>query len=364
MAGLKNNPEAVDTSTSKMKVKPTAEELAIAREAYGKAKNDTQQNLSDLNKEINKVKVKDGIRNFTEALNSKPEYKKQVEQILGLPWDGSSDSSQLKKDITALQKKLELPIKEQDGALGPKTFNALEKAWKVSQAQDPKPNYKTFIDGLIRLPATTPEPQVSTQPIQWTMETTTEVDPKTLLSVKDNKVMLGNDSFDFELKGDWTTLGIDRDAYEISDVWQEYNLKINTMNDSVKINKDVLFAVINNHDPVINGITVNSKEPVKIIINKTEGKKEAPKKEDTVADRSANTPTTTENERQSGINITMWNVTLDNQNQLQTTMDVRSPLEQSLADTPLPEELQVDQSVAPNLQAQIAIQPVVEALKS
>ena len=85
MAGLKNNPEAVDTSTSKMKVKPTAEELAIAREAYGKAKNDTQQNLSDLNKEINKVKVKDGIRNFTEALNSKPEYKKQVEQILGLP---------------------------------------------------------------------------------------------------------------------------------------------------------------------------------------------------------------------------------------------------------------------------------------
>ena len=55
---------------------------------------------------------------------------------------------------------------------------------------------------------------------------------------------------------------------------------------------------------------------------------------------------------------------MDNQNQLQTTMDVRSPLEQSLADTPLPEELQVDQSVAPNLQAQIAIQPVVEALES
>ena len=46
------------------------------------------------------------------------------------------------------------------------------------------------------------------------------------------------------------------------------------------------------------------------------------------------------------------------------TIDAGNSLKQNLTNTPLPEELQVDQSVTPQLQAQIAIQPVVEALKS
>ena len=88
MAGLKNNPEAVDTSIPNLKEKKvtTPKSTQEAQDALDAANKDTQKNLNDLKTTIDTVKAgKDGVKKFTEALNSKPEYKKQVEQILGLP---------------------------------------------------------------------------------------------------------------------------------------------------------------------------------------------------------------------------------------------------------------------------------------
>ena len=125
----------------------TAKEIAIAQDALDKTKNETQRNLNDLKTTIDNVQAwQDGKKIFTEALNSNTNYKKQVEQILGMQSWEWRDSPLIIADIKTLQKALNV---KDDGALGPNTFNALKKAWNTSQFKEPKPNYKTFIDGLM-----------------------------------------------------------------------------------------------------------------------------------------------------------------------------------------------------------------------
>lgn len=362
-------PDVKSTKEVVAKQKPTAEEVAVAKEELSAAKTDTQKDLNDLKQTIDSVKAsKNGLREFRKALDSNKLYKKQVEQVLGAqPWDWR-DSAMIIADIQTLQTALKV---KSDGALGPKTFKELKAKW---EARPPGQDYQTFIDGLIRPKSEKPsvvlsEPQAPTQsPIIWTTETATEGDPKKFLSLKDDKtVMLGNDSFDFELKGDWKTLGIDRDAYKIIDNKSSYDLNIRGKEDNIRIGKLELEKAIHQNEWTVIGTTLPKNgwfgEPITVIINKTEWKKETSKPEDKPVDAVAVT-TTVDNKPSGGINVAMWEMALNNQNVIQPTIDTRSSLEQNLNNIPVSSEFQVDQSDAAKLQAQIAIQPVVETLKS
>lgn len=90
------------------------------------------------------------MKQHTEALK-KTEYQKQVGYILGIE---SIDPVVLKQGIKDLQKALEFKDKAVDGALGPKTFDALKVKWE--KRNPPNQDYKTFIDGLIRPQAEKP----------------------------------------------------------------------------------------------------------------------------------------------------------------------------------------------------------------
>lgn len=373
---------SADSATTPVEIAPkglaTPESKQEAQDAFDVANKDTQKNLNDLKTTIDSVKAaKDGKKRFTEALNSNAGYKKQVEQILGTPSWERRESSLIIADIKKLQSALNLPDKAVDGALGPKTFKELKGKWDARpQGQD----YKTFIDGLIRpnaeKPATVTKPPESSITLDIQTPQAEAISPKMEENTKELRqdmesgmLRVGDEKINFELKWGIKTAFIDRDAYKImnnADNSDSYELNIRAMEDNVVIKKvDIQGALESSKNTpddkeiTVNGLTKPKKlweewKPVTLIMNREPIKQE--NKPATVSSEPATTPTS--------INITMWNVTLDNQNQLQTTMDVRSPLEQSLADTPLPEELQVDKSVAPNLQAQIAIQPVVEALKS
>ncbi len=80
-----DKPKAVDTSTLNLKEKKvtTPKSTQEAQDALDAANKDTRKNLNNLKTAIDAVKVKDGVKKFTEALDSNIEYKKQVEQILG-----------------------------------------------------------------------------------------------------------------------------------------------------------------------------------------------------------------------------------------------------------------------------------------
>ena len=373
---------SADSATTPVEIAPkglaTPESKQEAQDAFDVANKDTQKNLNDLKTTIDSVKAaKDGKKRFTEALNSNAGYKKQVEQILGTPSWERRESSLIIADIKKLQSALNLPDKAVDGALGPKTFKELKGKWDARpQGQD----YKTFIDGLIRpnaeKPATVTKPPESSITLDIQTPQAEAISPKMEENTKELRqdmesgmLRVGDEKINFELKWGIKTAFIDRDAYKImnnADNSDSYELNIRAMEDNVVIKKEDIQGALesskntpDDKEITVNGLTKPKKlweewKPVTLIMNREPIKQE--NKPATVSSEPATTPTS--------INITMWNVTLDNQNQLQTTMDVRSPLEQSLADTPLPEELQVDKSVAPNLQAQIAIQPVVEALKS
>ncbi len=371
-------PEQYTPSVKEEKVnpKPTVESTTVAQDALDAAKTDTQKDLNDLKTTINTVKVsKNGLREFTKALDSNADYKTQVEQILGTPSWESRNSTAIIDDIKKLQNALGFTAeKDVDGALGPKTFNALEKAWKTSQTQDPKPNYKTFIDGLMdrktEAPTTPTNPVLlnnePTIPGSVITETVTETDPtKDLKLNKDfNKVIFGNNSFDFELQWDWKTLGVDRDAYKIIDNQSSYDLNIRWKEDNVRIDKSELKQAIEEGKQTVEGTTIPKKgwlsESVTIIINKTEGEKEPVKKEDKTTEGTPVNPTTNDTSP-NNMNITVWNITLDTQNAMQLGVDTRSSLEQNLSNIPLHQDFQVNTSIGPALQAQIAIQPVQDA---
>ncbi|MFO0763311.1 MAG: hypothetical protein U0518_00370 [Candidatus Gracilibacteria bacterium] len=370
-------PEQYTPSVKEEKVnpKPTVESTTVAQDALDAAKTDTQKDLTKLQQEISKVKVeKNGVRKFTEALTYNQNYKKQVEQILGTPLGESRESTAIIADIETLQSNLNVTP---DGALGPKTFKALKGEWDKSKEQNPKLTYKEFINNLINrkidVPTTPTNPVLLNDKPTITgsviTEAVTETDPtKDLKLDKDsNKVIFGNNSFDFELQGDWKTLGIDRDAYKIIDNKSSYDLNIRGKEDNVRIDKLGLKEAIKDEKQTIEGTTIPKKgglgEPVTIMINKTEGKKELAKKENKATDTAPINPIATNDSSPNNINITLGNITLDKQNTIQPGIDTRSSLEQNLSNIPLHQDFQVDTNISPALQAQIAIQPVQDVLQ-
>lgn len=310
----------------KSNLKPTAEKVAVAQEALDITKTDTQKDLTKLQQEISTTqKSSVEMMKHTNALKNNPEYRKQVEQILGLPWDGSSEYKQLKQDIKILQEKVGLPIKEQDGALGPKTFNALKVKWNKSQEGNPKPTYKEFINNLMGRPKVdqpTPSPaiQQTEQVLQQSSVSnsiSTKIEPTIVENAKnkfgihlfdDAKIMVNEDTaVNFELDG----MIIDRDAYKISETpdGKSYELNIRAKDDNILISKSDLEVAIQKGDKNLKGKTLPKKggewEDVTLIMNTEKLNKQEQKTyqekmstPEVVATASYETPVETTNEAQ------------------------------------------------------------------
>jgi hypothetical protein len=302
---------STDSATFPVEIAPkglaTPESKQEAQDALDAANKDTQKNLNDLKTTIDTVKAgKDGVKKFTEALNSKPEYKKQVEQILGLPWEPREDNEAIIGDIKTLQKAL--GVKE-DGALGPNTFKKLKVRWDARpQGQD----YKTFIDGLMNRTkvenpvVVVPEPTNTQNGEVINNSVTTTIKPSEVVNnenkfglrlVNDAKIMINeNTAVNFELDG----MIIDRDAYKISERSgkQSYELNIRGKEDNVVIDKAALDVAMANWkeggENTLEGTTLPKKggvwEPVTLIINKekiTEKEQAKRKNEEKVIETTA-----------------------------------------------------------------------------
>lgn len=320
---------ATATATPTVEAKPTAEKVQAVEWEQQAVKADTQKDLATLQWEISTTqKSKFDKMNHTNALKNNQEYRKQVEQILGLPWDGSSDYKQLKQDIKTLQEKVKLPIKEQDGALGPRTFNALKVEWDKSQEGNPKPTYKEFINKLMNRPKI--DQSIPNPTIQQTEQTlqqssvsnsvSTKIEPTIVENDKnkfglhlfdDAKIMVNeNTAVNFELD----EMIIDRDAYKISETpdGKSYELNIRAKEDNVLINKTDLETAIRNGDKNLIGKTLPKKggdwTDVKLIMNAEKLSEQERKtyqekmpNPEVVATASYETPVETTNETQVNI---------------------------------------------------------------
>ncbi len=353
------------------KTPKTPEELATATDAFDKAKNDTQQNLSDLNQAINKVTAgRDGIKRFTEELNSNQDYKKQVEQILGTPSWESRDSTAIKGDIQTLQKAL--GVKE-DGALGPNTFKELKVRWENRTPSDQ--DYKTFIDGLMnrgKVEGSTAVDTVVETPLTsptiinaWTQHIAEIDSTKDLkLDEHNNKIIFGNDGYDFELKWDWKTLGTDRDAYKIMDNQSSYDLNIRWKEDNIRIDKQALFQAISETKWEVLGTTLPKKgglgEPVMILINKKTWAQKSLKGENGAQPKQNTTMTSLDTDNGTRLNISRQDIQVDQSGTI--VVPEYDPSRINLLDMP-PPDLWLSTAEAARLKAQVAIQPVVDDLK-
>lgn len=283
-----DKPKAVDTSTLNLKEKKvtTPKSTQEAQDALDAANKDTRKNLNNLKTAIDAVKVKDGVKKFTEALDSNIEYKKQVEQILGRSSWESRSSTEIKGDIQTLQHAL--GVKE-DSALGPNTFDALKTRWEISQLTNPQTSYTEFINNLMGraninitpiqiedptkpinvTPIQIDSPQASTEPVSTTEGTAPKNEKSDFGAIFDSASVETEDgtaAINFELDG----MVIDRDARSIIDHKDQgtYELNIGWKGENVVIDKKALNVAIKNNSETVSGETKVWKKPISIIINK------------------------------------------------------------------------------------------------
>lgn len=303
---------AADIATQKLEAKPTTEEIQAVEWEQKAVKADAQKDLATLQWEISTTqKSKFDKMNHTNALKNNQEYRKQVEQILGLPWDGSSDYKQLKQDIKTLQEKIGLPLKDIDGALGPKTFDKLKSRW---DARPKGQDYKAFINELMGRKTEAPTAPVitwiSTINLDSSIQSIESIKPKLEINTKElqhdmenGMLRVGDEKINFELKWSIKTAFIDRDAYKIMDADDKdsYELNIRSMEDNVIIKKEDISIALTDNLTTIKGWTKPKKQwekpkPVDLIINKEPIKQE--NKPDTVSSDATNSS--------KGLNIQTW----------------------------------------------------------
>ena len=168
------------------------------------------------------------------------------------------------------------------------------------------------------------------------------------LDEHNNKIMLGNDSYDFELEWNWKTLGIDRDAYKIMDNQSSYDLNIRWKEDNIRISKEDLFRAIKSRGWEVEGTTLPKKggvgEPVKIIINEKKWASIVHEWNDGTS-----------------LNISKWNMQVNKDGVIVPSESNSSGMNFSNI---TPQNMQIDRTNAAKLEAQIAIQPVIETLQN